>query len=123
MGAVVQTVMQLLALALIAPAVAHAGDAWINTPIPPDRTLTWHRGSGETVTGKPPADLQLWRWPDGALHTTRPGTWQTFPTPDEATITYVPSDKYQSFQNQNGSITLVAPDSLTRNGTLGHGRP
>ena len=101
--------MQLLALALIAPNVAHAGDAWINTPAPPGRTLTWHDGSGARVIGKPPTDLQLWRWPDGMLHTTKPGAWQTFSHPDEATTTYVPNGEYQSLQNRDGSITLYAP--------------
>jgi hypothetical protein len=109
MDAVMHTIMQLLALALLAPDVAHAGDAWINTPAPPGRTLTWHDDSGDTVVGKPGSDLQLWRWPDGMLHTTKPGTWQTFPNLDQATTTYTPNGKYQSFQNRDGSITLYAP--------------
>jgi hypothetical protein len=111
MDVVMHTVMQLLALALIAPGVAHAGDVWINTPAPLGRTLTWHDDSGRTVVGKPGADLhlQLWRWPDGMLHTTRPGTWLTFPHPDEAMTTYAPNGKYQSFQNRDGSTTLYAP--------------
>jgi hypothetical protein len=109
MDMALHTVMQLLTLALIAPNVAHAGDAWINTPAPPGRTLSWHDGHGNTVVGKPGADLQLWRWPDGSLHTKQPGTWQTFPNPDQPTTTYTPNGKYQSFQNRDGSITLYAP--------------
>jgi hypothetical protein len=109
MHTVIQAVIQALALGLIAPSVAHAGDAWINTPALPGRTLTWQDDSGRTVVGKPGANLQLWRWPDGTLHTSKPGTWLTLPRPDEATTSYIPNGKYQSFQNQNGSITLFAP--------------
>ena len=103
------TAMQTLALALIVPNVAQAGDAWINTQAPPGRTLTWHDDFGDTVVGKPGAGLQLWRWPDGMLHTRKPGTWETLPNGDQATTIYTPNGEYQSFPNRDGSRTLYAP--------------